>query len=103
MTSLWGPSAWKFMHYVTFAYPDHPTRAQKMQYMRFFRNLPFVLPCPVCGAHFQKEVNKLTMNDMKSMDTLSRWLVAVHNRVNRRLGKPVIPYDRAKRRYISSS
>lgn len=87
---LWGPSGWKFLHYVTFAY--NPRYLKK--YLSFFRLLPYVLPCSECGRHFQKELLTLRRSHMRNATTFSKWLVDVHNRVNRRLHKKMIPYKK---------
>ena len=31
---IWGPSAWKLLHYITFAYPVNPTYDDKLNYKK---------------------------------------------------------------------
>jgi hypothetical protein len=38
---------------------------------------------------------------LDSRDSLSRWLVDFHNKVNARLGKPEYDYEAAKREFVS--
>ena len=38
---------------------------------------------------------------LKNRDTLTRWLVNIHNIVNKRLGKPIFDYDTVKNKYES--
>ena len=34
--NIWGPFGWKFMHYVSFGYPDKPTTQDKQNYKNFY-------------------------------------------------------------------
>ena len=96
----WGPSGWKFLHAITFAYPTVPTLKTKKRYMNFFRTLKYVLPCPLCSAEYAKNVKSLSLKNMRNKETLSRWLVGIHNRVNFKLGKKLYKYSTIKKNYI---
>jgi FAD-linked sulfhydryl oxidase len=95
----WGRPGWKFLHAVTFAYPSAPDLKTKLRYRRFFKTLKYVLPCPLCRAHYSKLVQGLTIGHMKNAGTLSRWLVDVHNKINVKLGKKTVSYDEVKQVY----
>ena len=95
----WGPPGWKFLHAVTFGYPTFPSTRTKKRYQAFFKMLAFVLPCPSCRREFARE--PVTIEHFRNRDTLSRWLVKVHNRVNERLGKPKVSYAVVRRRYLT--
>lgn len=99
--NFWGPALWTSMHNITFYYPEDPTEDQKMQYRDFFTSIKYVLPCETCREHYEKNIEKnFPLNAaLKNRDTLSRWLVDLHNAVNRRLNKPVIPYEAVKEKY----
>jgi len=43
--NVWGPSAWTFLHTITFNYPEDPTEDDKRKYYNFFMNIKDVLPC----------------------------------------------------------
>jgi hypothetical protein len=96
----WGPSAWKFLHAVTFAYPNDPGHNTKVKYLTFFKLLKYVLPCATCRRGYTHDASDLSLDKLKSRDTLSRWLVDVHNRVNVRLGKRVKLYEDIKKLYL---
>lgn len=99
---IWGPSAWEFLHSTTFAYPDEPSQTDKLRYKDFFEQLCYVLPCKDCCLHYQQElVNTKLDQALDSRDTLSRWMVEVHNNVNKRLGKTIVPYETVRKKYIS--
>jgi len=95
----WGRPGWKFLHAVTFAYPNNPDLKTKIRYRRFFKMLKYVLPCPLCRSHYAKLVQHLGLGHMKNTSTLSRWLVDVHNKINVKLGKKVFSYDEVKQMY----
>jgi hypothetical protein len=101
----WGKPFWNVMHSVTFTYPEHPTDEDKERIRTFFNMIPFFLPCSICGLHFVKEKMDMPLTDevLASMDSLSRWLVDVHNSVNRRLKKPELAYDTIKKFYFEDA
>ena len=96
----WGRAGWKFLHAVTFAYPRYPSERTKYRFFGFFKMLKYVLPCNVCRKGFSIESKDLTMKTMKDRATLARWLVVVHNRVNKRIGKKTVPFSVVKYRYL---
>ena len=100
---MWGQSFWEMMHSVTFSYPESaPTQEQKARVLGFFSILPFLLPCSLCGLHFTETMGKLPLTDkvLESRDSLSRWLVDIHNEVNERIAHKPVPYDTVKTYYL---
>ena len=99
-TNVWGPSAWRFLHSVTFAYPDAPSKEHKEAARSLFRSLKLMLPCGDCCTHYCSGFDGDPVdNHLHSRDALSRWLVAFHNKVNARLGKPEVQFEEAKAQY----
>ena len=96
----WGPSAWKFLHTITFNYPDNPTLTQKRNVEELFLSLIHLLPCDECSEHYKKEISE-NFPDSRSKSALSSWLVNLHNKVNIRLNKPTMTYEAAKVLYTS--
>jgi hypothetical protein len=96
----WGPAGWKFLHSITFAYPNTPTVEQQRSADRFFESLANLLPCDACQDHYQEEFLRRPA-DTRSQATLSAWLVDLHNRVNVRLNKPIFSYAQAAQLYSS--
>ena len=88
---IWGPSSWKFLHFVTFGFPTNPTENQRAQYSLFLDHLQYVLPCPTCRAHYQEFVAN-TPPDCTSKQSLVVWLWSLHNTVNTKNYKPTITY-----------
>lgn len=99
--SLWGPGAWVFLHCITFAYPEHPSFSDKQAHRDFFHQMKYVLPCESCRQHYKLQIEQALPIEpaLENRDTLSRWCVELHNRVNMRLGKPTMSYEVAKHKY----
>jgi hypothetical protein len=87
---LWGKEGWRFIHFVAVTYQP----SKKEEYLKFFQNLPEILPCPVCGEHFKHNMAKLPPR-MDSNQTLFEWSVDMHNLVNKENGKKIYTYDQA--------
>lgn len=92
----WGSSGWRFLHPITFAFD--PKKKQK--YKTFFETLPDVLPCRTCGEHFRQNLNKHLLEPaLTNKESLSRWLVTMHNEVNSQRRKPILDYETVRRHY----
>lgn len=92
--SYWGPSAWKFLHTISDTYPEHPTDEMKQKTKHFFMLLQDVLPCPLCRKNYKLHIEKypLTDNILRTRETLSSWLIDIHNEVNKLTNKKVFSY-----------
>lgn len=93
-TRAWGPHAWATLHAVLFNYPNSPSAADKDRMTVFINAFASMLPCEECRRHFANLLKTLPFeNCLQSRDSLSRWGVAAHNLVNRRLRKREYQYD----------
>ena len=96
--STWGTHVWYSIHLIALGYPSNPTLENKRQYHAFYNQLALVLPCQMCRDHYTEILRSklpLTMEHLRSRDTLFAWTVAVHNIVNVDLGKPTMAVSRA--------
>jgi len=101
-TSLWGPSAWTFLHAISFAFPDDPSPEHKEAALNLFSSLQLLLPCGDCCSHYCSSFQrKDLMEHLESKETFSKWLVGFHNQVNKRLKKSEYSYDQAKSFYLN--
>lgn len=99
---FWGPSAWKFLHSVSFAYPDNPSQEEKRQNIDLILNLQYILPCYACREHVKQNLRTMNfnINHMKNKETFSRFIYDLHNEVNKMLGKPKYKtYEEVKKMY----
>lgn len=102
LVSVWGPSAWHFLHTLSFNYPVNPTEENKKYYMDYVLNLQYVLPCGKCRKNLVKNFNKLplTMEAMENRTTFSKYVYDLHEVVNKMLHKKSkLTYDMVKERY----
>lgn len=100
--SFWGPSAWKFLHAISFAYPSHPSQDEKKHHIDLILNLQFILPCEACRQHVIDNLRtmKFSINNMKNRETFSKFVYDLHNEVNVMLGKPIFKtYSQVKDMY----
>ena len=97
--TVWGPSMWFMFHLVAATYPDSPTTADKANYAAFYKSLQHILPCVGCREGYKiilaSDPTKISPRVFTSRETLFKWTVDVHNRVNVKLKKPVQPDFRA--------
>jgi len=100
----WGSYGWKFLHTVSFGYPDNPTDEDKKNYKSFFEILRYTLPCTGCRESYAKHITILPLTDqvMANSHNLSLWLYNIHNLVNK--SKEVsfnLSYEEVKEYYNS--
>ncbi len=100
--NIWGKHGWKFLHYITFTYPEKPTNEEKEIYKTFFTHVGKVLPCFSCKNNYNNHLTKFPLNDdtLKSKKTLVKWLVNIHNEVNLATGKPILPLEKVLEIYL---
>lgn len=61
--------------------------------MKLFQSLGSMLPCGDCCVNYSNEFSIASISKhLHSKESLSRWLVDLHNRVNVRLGKSTMTY-----------
>ena len=92
-TSKWGPSAWDYLHTLTFNYPENPTNDHKKYYHELFDNLRFTLPCKYCRESYNiffKYINiKSYLDDRLG---ITYWLYTIHHIVNLKLNKKKVNF-----------
>ena len=89
LTSVWGPAIWHSLHTISFNYPVNPSLQDKKNYRDYVLSLQNVLPCGACRKNLKTNLkyNPLTMKQMKSRDTFSRYIYNLHEIVNKMLKK----------------
>ena len=89
LTTVWGPIIWTALHTISFNYPVSPNVEQKKQYRDFVLSLQNILPCAACRKNLRTNLKHmpLTMKDMVSRDTFSRYIYNLHELVNKMFKK----------------
>lgn len=103
--SIWGSAGWKFLHYITFTYPNHPTDEDKESYLNFFNYVGQVLPCKNCRINYKNHQIKYPLNDvvLSTKQNLVNWLINIHNEVNKINGKKIMNYDEVINIYFNNN
>ena len=52
--SVWGPSAWNFLDFVTAGYPDVASWSEQVQMTNFLEGFGTALPCEKCRENFKR-------------------------------------------------
>ena len=102
LTSVWGPPLWHFLHTMSFNYPTNPTKEEKKNYMNFVKSLENILPCKHCRNNFKKNIQTLpiTMKEMESRYTFSKYVFMLHELINKMLGKKSnLTYEKVRETY----
>ena len=95
---VWGPHGWKFIHYITLAYPVNLTTEEKEQYKIFFHSIGNVLPCSICSNHYKKNLLEMPLTDeiLSSKDNVINWAIDMHNKVNASRKKKIYSHAEAR-------
>jgi len=102
LTSVWGPSAWHFIHTVSFNYPVNPNKQEKKYYKDFILNLKHILPCKYCRINLKKNLKRLplTQKNLKNRQSFSLYVYKLHEHINKMLGKKSgLKYNDVRNRY----
>ena len=85
---LWGPHVWRFLH-VAAALPPQRLRARE-KWRAALEALRVALPCPECTGHYQAWHRSHPFRSMMGPSAVRRaairWVLDLHNDVNRRRG-----------------
>jgi hypothetical protein len=92
---VWGPNGWFFLDTIVLSYPDIPSEKHKKMFFDFFSNIGKMLPCQKCRHNYDIHIQKkpLTMNTLKSRDSLLLWWIDIHNMARMTLDKKHITLD----------
>lgn len=90
----WGPKGWFFLHSIALNYPQNPTNRDKQNYKIFFESLQHVLPCQQCAIHYSNNIKNNPIDDFLNDNiSINKWLVNIHNIVNKLNDKPELSYN----------
>ena len=102
---IWGPSAWIFIHSISFTYPENPTDEEKQYFKQFYESVQYTLPCAGCRESYSQFIISeptILANALDNRNTLTKWLYDIHNRVNQKLGVDYgVTYEDVVKKYES--
>ncbi len=97
---IWGPHFWYTLHTISFYYQEYPTSTDMRLYKEFYESFVTMLPCKSCKLHYRRLLSQYPIDaHLNSRDSLSRWVVFIHNQVNRKLNKKEMAYDDVVKMY----
>jgi hypothetical protein len=100
LPEIFGPVVWWSVHTMAATYPESASPERTDSCAQFVRGLPGMLPCSACGAHLSEELRSVDVESACGGGrALSLMWCDVHNRVNRRLGKPLMNCADAQSEY----
>lgn len=96
-STIWGPPTWFFLHTVTLKYPDNPSDSDKNNFREFISVIGKNLPCDICRHNFFIHIkyHPLTDQILNSRTSLFKWMVDIHNSVNKLKNKREYSYEEA--------
>ncbi len=103
-TTFWGPSGWKFLHTLTFIYPENPSNTDKIKMRNFMTIISAILPCKYCRLSFSKYCKSLPIDGfLDSRENVIEWLYKMHNKVNKKLrAQGFCHYDNPTIEYVKT-
>jgi len=85
---VWGPHYWFFLHTVSHTYPIHPNEIIKRKYYDLIQNLPLFIPNPEVSHYVSELLERYPVQPyLGTRESLVRWVIFLHNKVNTALGK----------------
>jgi len=96
MNNIWGPKLWNKLHTISFNYTEKPTEEEKEKIYIYFINLGNKLPCEACRRNYNKKLIKKPIAEcLDNKEQLIKWVIDIHNMVNKDLNKPTYDYNTA--------
>jgi hypothetical protein len=97
---IWGPHYWFVLHTITLQYPTMPNETTKKKYYDFIQNLPLFIPNPEIGNQFAEYLDKYPVTPyLDSRESFIKWMNFIHNKVNIKLGKPILSIEEGIHQY----
>jgi len=88
---LWGKTTWMFFHSLAEKINPDFYKANRYMVLDMIKKICHNLPCPDCAHHATAFMNTVHVNSVPNKREFRAMLYVFHNRVNKRLGKPL--YD----------
>jgi hypothetical protein len=86
--TIWGPTAWIYLHLLSFNYPDNPSNAEKNNNKLFLEYFGKTLPCLKCRENFQNHIKNFDIDSvLDSKANYINFIWKMHNKVNKHLKK----------------
>lgn len=94
-----GRNSWSLFHTMAAYYPEKPSNEDKVVMNNFIQAIARFYPCESCAIDFRRDI-KDDPPEMNSRVKLSYWWCRIHNKVNRKLGKPEFDCSKIDERWL---
>lgn len=96
----WRPSMWKLLH--SLAAVSDPRLGKDDPFWVLYSDMPRLIPCSTCRNEWivMSKRTPIHLYIGKPATEVLRMTVMMHNEVNRRLGKPEVSFEDAKKMYM---
>ncbi len=82
-----GRASWPLLHSIPVTYPGKACETRQQFMLEFLESFAKYYPCRPCGKDMTRDL-KENPPRTESADELAQWMCEMHNRVNKKLGKP---------------
>ena len=97
---VWGPHYWFVLHTIAITYPLNPNETIKKKYYEMITNFHLFLPDEKIGNNFSKLLVKYPPTPyLDSRMSLMKWTHFIHNKINKILKKPLLPFQDSLENY----
>lgn len=94
-----GKNSWSLFHTISVHYPDKPTMEDQQLMKQFINGIARFYPCESCAKDFRADIETYPPNT-ESRKALTNWWCRIHNRVNKKLGKPEFDCSKLDQRWL---
>eukprot|EP00931_Biecheleriopsis_adriatica_P033806 TRINITY_DN19603_c0_g1_i1.p1 TRINITY_DN19603_c0_g1~~TRINITY_DN19603_c0_g1_i1.p1 ORF type:complete len:135 (-),score=34.23 TRINITY_DN19603_c0_g1_i1:112-516(-) len=85
---------------MTLALPEEVPKEQQQHIKNLMLSLQQNLPCPTCAEHLTEEMEEDPIEThLGSRQKMIDWMIEIHNKVNKRTGKPTMTRDQVLEEY----
>lgn len=98
----WRQHIWGTLHHLAANYD--PKNRERDPFWVFWATMPRIIPCSTCQNEWAKISSEVPVSAWIDKDPreVLHLTVFLHNKVNTRLGKPLMSYEEADRIYLHS-
>lgn len=101
---VWGQHIWLFLHCSSFTFPRRPSPKDAENYDCFLKSLTYILPCKYCRIHLKHYLQQNPLEKhLTSRMQYVRYIIELHNYINKEYGKKDIVTMRKAKQLISEN
>ena len=99
---IWGPHAWFTLHSISMALPNKVPKETQINLINFMKLFGGLIPCNICKINYKRNLSEELpplKDTVQTRELFSKWLIDLHNVVNRETGKPEMSYEAVVKKY----